>query len=95
MLECLKPGTLITKAYIVVIITETRVPRTVTITDVLYAKITILRRWDSINRNVFSVKFLGQRENPFSVMLASSEKAEENARSRGYRHIREKKITKI
>jgi hypothetical protein len=78
-----------TKAYITVTVTEKKVPSIVTIIEVLYARITMFRRWDSMKVNVSRVKSRGSSEKPLRVIVDSEEKAEEKARTRGYKHMTE------
>jgi hypothetical protein len=80
---------------VAVIITETAVPRRVTIMEVRYARTIMLLRWESIKLKVSSVGFRGRREKPEAVIADSVEKEEENARTNGYRHISVKMLTKI
>jgi hypothetical protein len=78
-----------------VTITETTVPRRVTMIDVRYASIIMLLRWESIKVKVSSVGLRGIRENPDAVTADSVEKDAENARTNGYRHIRVKMLTNV
>jgi hypothetical protein len=82
-----------TKAYIAVTITETTVPRNVTMMEVRYARIIIPLRWESIKMKVFSVGCLGSSEKPEVVIADSVENDAENARINGYRHISAKMVT--
>jgi hypothetical protein len=76
-----------------VTITETAVPRKVTMIEVRYARIIMLLRWESINVKVSNVGCLGKSEKPEVVIADSVEKDAENARTRGYKHTSAKAVT--
>jgi hypothetical protein len=78
-----------------VTITETAVPRRVTIIEVRYARSIMFLRWESIKVKVSRVGLRGRSEKPEAVIADSVEKDAENARTSGYKHISVKRVTKV